>query len=410
MKVYILTTARFPYGMAETRRVICYSKGLIENNYECEVIVARKISKYDRKFGNNLNKGEFQSIEYTYVPGVYHESNYRFLNSILFRLEKIRNYKWIYKYLKKKSKRNQIIISYYSDTLLGLIIIYLCRKYKLLNIKELCEIPYINRSLYATINRYIDFKFVFPFMDGFFVISEQLKIIAEKYKSKKAFILKVPIMINTKDYINKFALSAQGKNSAISDPYIIHTGTFTETKDGMMGIIKAFKLAIQKIPFDIKLVITGDAKNSKIYPGFISYIKENSIESKIVFTGIIPMAELDEYLENASLAIINKYDNFQNRYCFSTKLAEYLAYGIAVITTDIGEANNYLVNNYNAYIVKNNSEEDLANAIIEAFCNEKKRLLISRHGFMLAKNVFNYSVQGKNISKLLTEVMSTKKA
>jgi len=410
MKAYILTTARFPYGMAETRRVICYSKGLIENNYECEVIVARKISKYDRKFGNNLNKGEFQSIEYTYVPGVYHESNYRFLNSILFRLEKIRNYRWIYKYLKKKSKRNQIIISYYSDTLLGLIIIYLCRKYKLLNIKELCEIPYINRSLYATINRYIDFKLVFPFMDGFFVISEQLKIIAEKYKSKKAFILKVPIMINTKDYINKFALSAQGKNSAISDPYIIHTGTFTETKDGMMGIIKAFKLAIQKIPFDIKLVITGDAKNSKIYPGFISYIKENSIESKIVFTGIIPMAELDEYLENASLAIINKYDNFQNRYCFSTKLAEYLAYGIAVISTDIGEANNYLVNNYNAYIVKNNSEEDLAKAIIEAFCNEKKRLLISRHGFILAKNVFNYSVQGKKISKLLTEVMSTKKA
>lgn len=50
------------------------------------------------------------------------------------------------------------------------------------------------------------------------------------------------------------------------------------------------------------------------------------------------MQKLMEYTKGASLFIIYKNENIQNKYCFATKLGEYLLSGNPVITTDVGEA------------------------------------------------------------------------
>ena len=61
--------------------------------------------------------------------------------------------------------------------------------------------------------------------------------------------------------------------------------------------------------------------------------------------------------------IINKRPNLQNRYCFATKLGEYLLTGKPVIISDVGEAKNYLKDGESAYIVDSGQPNLIAKKI-----------------------------------------------
>ena len=71
------------------------------------------------------------------------------------------------------------------------------------------------------------------------------------------------------------------------------------------------------------------------------------------------------------MVIYNKYDTQQNSYCFSTKLSEYLSFSRPVITTTIGEANNYFKDGVNAFIVEPHKPELIADKIVYA-CSHPK--------------------------------------
>lgn len=94
--------------------------------------------------------------------------------------------------------------------------------------------------------------------------------------------------------------------------------------------------------------------------------------------------------------IINKYDTQQNKYCFSTKLGEYLSFAKPIIITDIGEAMHYL-NETNSFIVKAGSSQEIAEKIIHIVLNEQDAINKGKEGYKLAKEIFNYKYQSKRI-------------
>lgn len=97
------------------------------------------------------------------------------------------------------------------------------------------------------------------------------------------------------------------------------------------------------------------------------------------------------------MMIYNKYDTQQNRYCFSTKLSEYLSFSRPVITTTIGEANNYLKDGVNAFIVEPHKPELIADKIVYAFSHPEEAEKMGKEGYKLTKKEFNCVYQAKRI-------------
>ena len=128
-------------------------------------------------------------------------------------------------------------------------------------------------------------------------------------------------------------------------------------------------------------------------------INDLSISNYVDLMGLVSNEEIVALQDYASLSIVYKSDNLQTRNCFPTKLGEMLYAGVPVITTPVGDANLYLKDKVNAFIVKEGDIDELANAISLAFEKPKLCREIGLNGKKVAESEFNPYFQGKRLSQ-----------
>lgn len=396
MKVYIITKEPFPNGMAATNRIKCYAKAIISQGVDCEVLIFSR-TEIPGNVKNKEANGNFEGIPFRYIGG----TSVRDKSVLLNKLNVIKDRISLYRFLKRNVKNGDVIIGFVSSDVRY--INYIVNKIHSAGgkyVRELCELPAgTGKDTDKTKKtRKLIFDTQFPVCDGFLAISEALVNVANQYKSSDAKILKIPILVDYEKY------ELVDKSQDVDVPYIFHSGTLFEQKDGFLGMVEAFGLAYQKLDKNIKFVTTGSIEKTSEKEKLIQLIEKYGIKGQIEFTGYLSEENLKEYLAGASLTIINKYDTQQNRYCFSTKLGEYLAAGKPVIITNIGEASNWLTDEKNALIVESGNVKSLADAIVDLFTKEDKRLKIGNAGKTVCKNCFSYQSQSQNLVEFLSNL------
>jgi glycosyltransferase involved in cell wall biosynthesis len=383
MKVYILTNQPFPNGMASTNRIKCYAKALLKGGIQCDVVVFTRTEIYGKTPKNILNEGLAEGIHYMYIG----DTPIRHKNVFIRQINDFKDKLKTLLYLSNNLHEGDILLSYEGKHLCFInLVIGIIHKKKAKFVRDLCELPFgTSKETYKAVKRRkFTFTRQFPKCDGFIAISNELVKIAERYKRPNALVIKIPIMVDFEKY------SLPDKSSEASVPYIFHSGTLLEQKDGILGMIEAFGIALHKIPFPIRFISTGTKENSPHRETIERIIEKYKMQNAIVFTGFISENALQEYLAKASLVIINKYNTQQNNYCFSTKLGEYMAASKPVIITNVGEAMNWLTNGKDAYIVEKENNEALAQKIVEAFTNKQMRHTIGQNGYITCKKCFDY--------------------
>ena len=401
MKIYIVSKEPFPYGMAATNRIICYAKALKEANLPCEVLIFTRTEKAGTGIKNAFAGGVFEGITFKYIGGKSIRNKHVFIRKLLDLLDQQK----LIRYLKNNLKKGDVVFGY-CGTHVNFInkVIDTAHKKDAIYIRELCELPYgTSQETPKSIKLRKVLLKQFPKCDGFIAISDSLVELAQKYKSPKAQILKIPILV---DY-DKYAISDISNKAEI--PYIFHSGTLYEQKDGILGMIEAFGIASQQLSFPIHFILTGDKKESPHATVIDELIIKYQLQDKIHFVGYLNEEKLREYLSLAALVIINKYDTQQNKYCFSTKLAEYLAAGKPTIITDVGEAQKWLTNEESAIIVKNGDIKILAEKITILFSDEKFRKKLSSQGKKVCEQHFNYKHYGIILKNYIESIYQTYK-
>lgn len=386
-KVLVIYKGPYPIGPVYTHRVHHICKGLVENGVEVELLVPIPTENYKNVI-NTQTSGIHEGVHFKYISKQTQRRKNLFLqhfNDFWYQVKTI-----FYTIMNRGKANVTIIIGPSFDFRLLLPIVIKLTKSK--TVLEINEYPFVNHksNLLLKIKSFIFLKIIIPFYDGFIVISEELANFLIKFKSKRATIIKVPILGSVDSYSNS-------KYPPLDTPYIMHAGSLLERKDGILGMIEAFGIASSKLDFPVKLVFTGFLEFSPDAEAIKQLIKKYAINEKIIFTGYLSRSDLIYYLRNCSLAIINKNDNKQNRYCFATKLADYLFNAIPVIITDVGEASNYLSDGINAYIVKPGDPNLIAEKIIKALTCPDERIKIGLAGRILAEREFNYRTQARYI-------------
>lgn len=388
-KVHIITTESFPVGMAATNRIICYAKGLIANEVECKIIVVNRTERIDIEQRNFVAKGNFEGIPFEYVSGAVVRSN----SFVRRRVDDFVDFIKAIKYCISEIKRGEVILNFYSKPLLALCILISSKLIGLKNIREFCEYPYgtSEESIYNKIRRYFEFRILFPMYTGFVAISKELESEAIKYGGNRAKIIKVPILVELQKEEKEVYLHPR--------PYIFHCGTMYERKDAIVSTMKAFGMAVKKLDYVVDFILAGPISPHKSEIDEI--IKINKLDGNVIFLGQLHKKDIIRYQNGASLAILNKNDNIQNRCGFSTKLGEILLSETPVITTTIGEANNYLEDGVSAYITEPHKPELIAKKILLAFQNVQERQQISKRGKLVAENQFNCIMQGYRLRRFI---------
>lgn len=390
MKIIIVSRQYYPYGMASVNRLHCYTQGFTELGVETRVIIPEATIPYKEKY-STLNKeceGIYKNTYFKYMSGTTIRDKNKWKRPILDIISRVKTICYILKEIDKDT-----VLYIWGGGVIWTPIMLLCGYIKKSNVyTELNELPYGTgkENKKSRLLRKIMLKYIFPHYDGFIVISEELKRLVEFYNNKKNCTLKVPILVNTEiDYENIPLLKK-------SVPFIFHSGTLSEQKDGIVKMLTAFAIAKQKIE-NLEFYLTGKLEDSNDSEIIIETIKKYKIENSVHFLGYINKETLLSYQKSCTLMIIYKYDTLQNKYCFSTKLGEYLAFAKPVIITNVGEATYYMKDKENAFIADWRDIKSVANYIINIVLQPSLGKNIGLAGQITCKRKFNYLVHARRM-------------
>jgi len=391
--------------MASTYRIHCYAKGLREVGVAVKVVSPKAQMHYvGRPF---LHHGQYNQIGYTVL-----------FNKGAFK-NRLTSYVWaeispyvLVAYCILAAKKFDVLWLYGMGLIPRLILLPLLRLLGKKVVLELNEYPYSTEGSKFTripivrkTMRSITLHWVLPQLNGIVAISENLiKEVSRHVRTVK--ILKVPILVEA---ARSLVLSSDsGHESQSLNHYIFHAGSLTIQKDGIIEVVQAYTIAARRLneeSLHLNLVFTNRTALPEVWKKITQILHENGLYDRLKITGYLDNAKLHHYLKGASVLLINKPANFQNRYNFPTKLGDYLLSGAPVIVGAEGiEVNNFLTDNENSRIVPPNDVARMADAIVELCLDNKLSNRIGAAGRETALNHFDYHKNAFRIKDFLNSI------
>lgn len=390
MKILLLFEGMLHRGLAASNRCIAYSQILSEGDSIPKILVP--FSFKARKEMPSKSKGELNNIAFEYVSYIsYHpkEKHSLIVAGILMYYSKIKGYsKLLFRLLLKRSEYDVVFVYEFSVFYSFLIRVFCWGKPLVF---EICEIPFfdIQDSRLRLKKRRQRENWNYKLADGFITISDPLtQYIRDLFPNENKKWVQIPIL--SSEFMEPTGELATIEK--IEQPYIVHTGTLTERKDGFLTILRAIGKLKTIYNKEVLLYCTGSIDNSSVRSEAKNIINKYDLTGLIFFTGYLEKQELEELIKNASFAIVYKYLNEQNTYCFPTKVASYLSLGLPLIVTNVGQLEIDFKNDENALIVNPGDEKGLISAMNELIDNKNKREFIGKNGLKLFNKKYRLAV------------------
>jgi glycosyltransferase involved in cell wall biosynthesis len=225
--------------------------------------------------------------------------------------------------------------------------------------------------------------------------------IVEYYKSKiDQKIVKICHLPMTVD-LNRFNdESTQPKE--FKGPYILFVGVMSDNKDGVNILIESFSKIQTRYP-DYNLYLVGPWQPDSI--GHQELIKKLDLEAKVKWMKEYPRNSIPSIIKKSNLLVLPRPDSRQAQGGFPTKLGEYLASGIPVCATTVGEIPDYLVDNESVFFAKPGSVDSFAEAMDRALSNYENAKRVGLNGKKVAEREFNMDIQAKKLYDFLKELV-----
>ena len=233
-----------------------------------------------------------------------------------------------------------------TDPLIGVIGYGLSRNFKINHIYEMQD----DYSLYSSIKiPFVKSKDLEVVKNSEIVVtvSDSLREKIRKLRVKPTFTIQNGVDIGSfrtknKEYCRKLLKLPAGK-------IIIYTGEISKFK-GIGMLLKAFS-RVRKYAPDSYLLLSGPIHD-------INVKQEN-----VIYREYPKRWEVIHAMNAADVGVIPNPVNEFSKYCYPYKMAEYMACGLQIVSTDVGDAGR-LLSKYPGSICKPDDEKDMADKII----------------------------------------------
>lgn len=377
MRLFFILDNTYPEGMAASARVRAYSKGVQAHGVEMFVLIPQARKKLGQSGGDIQKSGvDRYGSKYKYFGGLVRS---RYL--IVRKIQDITGILRTLRFVLRNTHTGDVVILYEGKDIWKMLFARAAHLKGCIVGEEINELPYVYEGIArAEQKRDNYFKHVLSRLDFAITISSALSEILHK-KKPGINIIEIPILLEE--------ANPEKRPTPAPYPYIFHSGTLSQKKDGILDLLKAFAIASKKINGELHLICTGRPDNSLKHKEILKVIAENGIEEKVEFIGYVSQDTLQRYQSNSSIEVLCKPDTSQNKYCFSTKLGEYLSHSCPVVMTKVGETERYFTNKENAYIVEPGDVIDIAQAIVTLYSDVEEASRIGKNGHKMAVDKFD---------------------
>ncbi len=326
----------FPVGFGAIQRMLLISKGLIQNGCKVTVISFKGPHSKEYKFPAI---GIYEGVDYIYTSG----SIYRPKGFFKRNWQKIKGKINELLLIRKLKKRNDLAGCLVSTMHVDLLLIYwiwfkINRIPLILNYDEMIS-AISSRSNWEKLNDYLFDYIAIKFTDAICPISDYLWNHVIKYAPNRP-LFKLPVLC---DY-EKF----KRPDTDTQETVFLYCGAASYLPL-IQFVTESFnQLAIEGRPIFLNFVLGGEKKDLAKVKGVIEATRnKNNIR---IFPNVDHSMIPDHYAK-ASALLIPLRPTIQDAARFPHKIAEYLASGKAIITTNYGEIRNYeFADEYSALI------------------------------------------------------------
>jgi glycosyltransferase involved in cell wall biosynthesis len=224
--------------------------------------------------------------------------------------------------------------------------------------------------------------------DGIFCIS---RFLIDFYKERGLDHKKLILLPSTVDPI-RFSLKGE---KPLPFPYIGYFGGLTFRRDNIDLLVEAFSLITEKYP-DIHLVLGGFSSKDE-RSRLENLISDLNISSKVILLNYLPRDEIIQYITHSDILVMVRGKGIDSQASFPCKLTEYLGTSKPVITVNVGEISDYLVDGINSFLVDPGNKVELAEKLEHVLKDYKSALEVGQKGKQLTETIFNYNYQAKRI-------------
>lgn len=172
---------------------------------------------------------------------------------------------------------------------------------------------------------------------------------------------------------------------------------------GLGELIDAAKLVTEEIDNVVFMVVGGGSH-------LIEYekkIQAKGLKDKFVFIGSVDYSQVPMFISAADItlapynSLLNQHDRQRALYASPLKVFEYMACAKPVIITHVGNKSNIIENLKTGIVIKEDSPEDLADAILYLFKNKDLRDYLGKNAREVVEHNFSWQSHVEELNKIL---------
>jgi glycosyltransferase involved in cell wall biosynthesis len=384
MNFIFVSTGSYPDIHAAAIRQSVLAKGLVELGHSVRFLVLTPQEHWEGKKNVNYHGVQFEEMN-SYTGNNKILRHYYYLRSVL-------KTKKILKQLAKEKKIDALVI-FSMLSIHTIPVDFLIKKAKGFGIKvfhERTELPYVFDINKRMLDIYL--HKMLPRFDGIFVISDKLIGYIKQFNPAVKKLLTVVDL----SFFNT------SKPSPYPFPYIGYCGTIGGNKDGVPILIEAFAKITTRFP-QVKLVLVGNNTNKAAIKETTDAIDKYNLSDKVVFTGLVERDMMPIILCNASILVVAKPNNELNSGNFPIKIGEYLATGVPIVVTSVGEIPLFVKDGETGFLSEPDSADAFAMKMEEALADPERSKAIGQAGKKIATTLFDYKIQAGIMAGYIAE-------
>jgi glycosyltransferase involved in cell wall biosynthesis len=224
---------------------------------------------------------------------------------------------------------------------------------------------------------------------GLIFADNQIALSFLKVHRPKVTLFNYPLQ----SFINKAAQSQ--KNYTSNSPIVLYLGGLKRNR-GTTLMLDAFRIVLDEIP-RARLYLVGPFAPESLADKLRSEIEIRNLTKSVTITGAIPYNCVHNYLSQASIGWIPFPPVAKYQKNIPTKLFEYMAYAIPVVSSNLTSVQPFIEHRKNGFLVKADNASAHARAIIELLSDSSLSEAIGKNGQISVTEYYCWTDMEKNL-------------
>lgn len=226
---------------------------------------------------------------------------------------------------------------------------------------------------------------------------EQIAAAFERVKLPKAVLYNFP----EAGFVRQAAQAVLSK--ADPGPVVLYLGGLKRMR-GTQVMVEAFARVRQELPA-ARLLLVGAFAPTSLEAELRGQIAARGLEAAVTITGAVPFSEVGRWLEQAALGWIAFEDVPKYQKNIPTKLFEYMAYRLPVVSSDLSPVRPFLIPGETGLLARAGDAEAHAQALLALLKDPALAQRMGGRGQALVQERFSWTEMERRLLRLYAELL-----